>query len=110
MPGALLQRPGAEARRVSDRRHDAFRAYRAGAGGAVLSAAIGADLDLFAFAHDTILPATSRCIEITSALFDLQLELEVVISTLIVSAEEWESGLCQVLPIRREIEREGVAA
>jgi len=48
--------------------------------------------------------------EITSALFDLQLELEVVISTLIVSTEEWEHGLYQVLPIRREIEREGVAA
>jgi len=48
--------------------------------------------------------------EITNSLFDLQLELEVVISTLIVPLEEWERGLYQVLPIRREVEREGVAA
>ena len=48
--------------------------------------------------------------QITSALFDLQLELEVVISTLVVPTEEWEHGLYQVLPIRHEIDREGVAA
>lgn len=48
--------------------------------------------------------------EITSALFDLQLERDIVISTLIVSVEEWEFGLYQVLPIHREIENEGVAA
>ena len=48
--------------------------------------------------------------EITDALFDLQLELDVVISTLVVPSEEWEHGLYQVLPIRYEIEREGVAA
>ena len=44
---------------------------------------------------------------ITSALFDLQLELEVVISTLVVPEEEWNQGLYQVLPIRSEIERDG---
>ena len=48
--------------------------------------------------------------QVTDALFDLQLELEVVISTLVVPAEEWHHGLYQVLPIRQEIEREGVAA
>jgi len=48
--------------------------------------------------------------KITSILFGLELELDVVISTVIVSAEEWDHGLYQVLPIREEIERDGVRA
>jgi len=46
---------------------------------------------------------------ITDAIFDVQLELDVTISTLIVSTEEWEHGLCQVLPIKYEVDRDGVA-
>ena len=45
---------------------------------------------------------------ITDALFDLQLDLDAAISTLIVSTEEWEHGLCQVLPIKYEVDRDGV--
>ena len=47
---------------------------------------------------------------ITEALFDIQLKHEVVISTLVVSYEEWVEGLYSVLPIHHEIERDGVAA
>ena len=47
---------------------------------------------------------------VTDALFDLQLELDVVISPLIVATEEWDRGLFQVLPIRHEVDRDGVAA
>jgi predicted nucleotidyltransferase len=47
---------------------------------------------------------------ITDALFDIQLVNDVVISTLIVDNEEWDSGLYQVLPIHDEVLREGVAA
>ena len=46
----------------------------------------------------------------TEALFGLQLELEVVISKFVVPRAQWEHGLYQVMPIRREIERDGVAA
>ncbi len=47
---------------------------------------------------------------ITDALFDVELEFQVVISTLVVCEEDWERGPYQVLPIRDEIERYGVAA
>ena len=63
-----------------------------------------------------LLMLTSRALsydektQITNALYDLQLELEVVISTLVVPTEEWKHGLYQVLPIRHKIEQEGVAA
>jgi uncharacterized protein len=46
--------------------------------------------------------------ELIEALFDIQLQHAVVISTLAVAAEEWERGLCSALPIHAEIEREGV--
>ncbi len=46
----------------------------------------------------------------TDALFGLQLELDVAISTLITPTKEWEHGLAQVLPIRHEVDRDGVAA
>ncbi|MEE9295685.1 MAG: nucleotidyltransferase domain-containing protein [Phycisphaerae bacterium] len=42
------------------------------------------------------------------ALFDLQLQYDVIISLLIIPADEWFSGVYQVLPIREEIERDGV--
>ncbi|MBI5446345.1 MAG: nucleotidyltransferase domain-containing protein [Deltaproteobacteria bacterium] len=47
---------------------------------------------------------------VTDALFDVELAHDVVISTLVLTAEEWEAGPYRVLPIRAEIERQGVAA
>ena len=47
---------------------------------------------------------------ITDILFDVEMRFEVVISTLIVNLEEWQHGAYQVLAIRDEIERDGVAA
>jgi predicted nucleotidyltransferase len=44
---------------------------------------------------------------VTSALFELQLRMDVVLSTLVLSMEEWNGGFYQVLPIRGEIERDG---
>jgi predicted nucleotidyltransferase len=44
------------------------------------------------------------------SLFDLQLERRVVISLLMTSAEEWEQGAYRVMPIRGEIERDGIPA
>jgi predicted nucleotidyltransferase len=47
---------------------------------------------------------------ITAALFDVELAHDVVISTLIIPADEWATGVYRVLPIRHEIDRDGVAA
>ncbi len=47
---------------------------------------------------------------ITNALFDVEMAHDVVISPLIVPADEWFQGLYQVLAIHGEIERDGVAA
>ncbi len=66
------------------------------------------DIDLLVLTSRPVSGSQKR--EMTDALFDLQLELEVVISKLIVPLEEWEHGLYQALPIRWEVEREGVAA
>ncbi len=48
--------------------------------------------------------------QMTEALFDLELGLGVVISKLVMPLDEWEHGLHRVLPIRSEIDRDGVAA
>ena len=48
--------------------------------------------------------------DIVEALYDLQLELSVVLSTLVASLDEWDHGYFQVLPIHDEVEREGVLA
>ena len=45
---------------------------------------------------------------LTDALFDVQVAHGVVFSTLVVPTEEWEEGLCAVLPIHDEVERDGV--
>jgi predicted nucleotidyltransferase len=47
--------------------------------------------------------------QVAKALFPLQLQYNVVLSPLDVSSEEWTSGVYQVLPIRDEVERDGVA-
>jgi predicted nucleotidyltransferase len=47
---------------------------------------------------------------ITEALLDVEMEFEVVISTLVLDEEEWEYGPYHVLPIHDEVERHGVAA
>jgi len=44
------------------------------------------------------------------SLFDVQLQRNVVISLLITSSQQWEAGPYRVLPIRGEIERDGIAA
>ena len=48
--------------------------------------------------------------EITHALFELGLDMEVMFSTLVVDLQEWNEGLYQVMPIRAEIDRDGVPA
>ena len=47
---------------------------------------------------------------ITDVLFDVELQFDVVISTLVLPTEEWEQGPYLVLPIGDEIRRDGVQA
>lgn len=46
----------------------------------------------------------------TDTLLEIELKFGVVLSLLIVSEEEWLTGLATVLPIHEEIEEQGVAA
>ena len=66
------------------------------------------DIDLLVLTTRDVPPAERQVM--TDALFDLQLELDVVFSKVVVPREEWEHGLYQVLPLRKEVERDGVAA
>lgn len=66
------------------------------------------DIDLLVLTDDDLDQAQKA--RIVDALFDLQIELGVVLSILVASLKEWEDGYFQALPIRREIERDGVLA
>ena len=45
---------------------------------------------------------------VTDALYDVEMQYEVVISTLIVPRDEWEQGVYSVMPIHDEIASEGI--
>ena len=66
------------------------------------------DIDLFVL--------TSRSLSwqerdaVTDALFDVEMEFDVVVSTLVVCEEDWLRCPYQVLAIRDEVERDAVAA
>jgi predicted nucleotidyltransferase len=47
---------------------------------------------------------------VTDALFDVEMEHRVVLSTLVLSEDDWDRGPYQVLPIHDEVDRHGVAA
>jgi len=66
------------------------------------------DIDLLVLTRDQL--SWQERYRITDTLYDLQLELEVMISTLVVTTKEWREGIYQVMPIQDEIERDGVIA
>ena len=63
------------------------------------------DIDLLVLTTRPLLRAERGAI--VDALFPIQLRHDVVLSPLIVAAEEWESGVVSVLPIHAEIEEDG---
>lgn len=65
------------------------------------------DIDLLILTSRPVTRAEHE--QMTKALFPIQLDLGVVISKLIVCADDWERGIHQALPIRAEIDREGAA-
>jgi len=46
---------------------------------------------------------------IIGTLFDLQLKYHVIFSPLIVEKQDWEKGPISILPIHREIDKDGVS-
>ncbi len=64
------------------------------------------DIDLFV-AHLALLCRGVSATPSRDALFDIEMEFDVVISTLVASEEDWLHGPYQVLAIRDEVERDG---
>lgn len=66
------------------------------------------DIDLLVLMREPVTHALKR--QMTHAIFDLQLSYNVVFSMIIVPLNQWQQGICRILPIRHEIERDGIAA
>ena len=68
----------------------------------------GSDIDLLVL---TTRPVSYRQKEqMTQAVYPLELDLGAAISLLIVDQAKWDHGLCRMMPIHHEVERDGVAA
>lgn len=48
--------------------------------------------------------------QVVHLLYPLQLEYEVLFGTIQISEDDWYHGVYQVMPLRTEVERDGVAA
>ena len=66
------------------------------------------DIDLLVLTTRPITHADED--RMTEFLFQLQLDLGVMITPLVIAADEWEHGVYQAAPVRWEVERDGVAA
>ncbi len=66
------------------------------------------DIDLFVLTSQSF--SWRERDAVTDALFDIEMEFDVVISTLVASEEDWRHGPYQVLAIRDEVERDAAAA
>jgi len=66
------------------------------------------DIDLLLLTSHPVDHAMRR--RMTHTVFDLQLSHDVVLSMMIVPSADWETGVYRILPIREEVDREGVAA
>jgi predicted nucleotidyltransferase len=64
------------------------------------------DIDLLVITSRPLDQAESR--EVVGCLQPVQAAHRVIFSPLRVSVEEWDHGVYQVLPIRKEIDREGI--
>jgi uncharacterized protein len=64
------------------------------------------DIDLLVLTRDEV--NWRQHDEMIHSVFNLQLELGVMLSPVIIPAEEWEHGVSQALPLRKEVDREGV--
>ena len=66
------------------------------------------DIDLLVLTRGPVSDEVKR--RMTDVLFDLEIELGVIFSKLVVPIDEWKHGLYRVLPIRKAVDHDGVAA
>jgi predicted nucleotidyltransferase len=66
------------------------------------------DIDLLVLTSRLLTQDERR--EMAEVVLEVELRLDVLVSKLVVPSDSWDHGLYQALPIRREVEREGVAA
>ena len=66
------------------------------------------DIDLLVLTRSST--SSVDCDRVVDAIFPIELLLGVALSPLLVSAEEWRSGLIAFHPIHAEIEEQGVVA
>ncbi len=64
------------------------------------------DIDLLVLTREEL--DWRRRSAVVQALFSLQMELGVMLSPVVIEAEEWEHGVSQALPLRKEVDRDGV--
>ena len=69
------------------------------------TASAGSDIDLLVLTSDPVTPALRR--EIYSRLFDVSLNNDVPLSSVVVSERDWSEGLICHMLIHSEVEREG---
>jgi len=66
------------------------------------------DIDLLVITPREI--SRQRRHQVLDSIYEIQLTHDVVLSILFVSSHEWNSGLVSALPIRAEVDEQGVAA
>ena len=70
--------------------------------------AAASDIDLLVLTGRTVSYREKE--EMTQAVYPVELDLGVVISMLIMPEARWDRGLCRLMPIHFEVERDGAAA
>lgn len=63
------------------------------------------DIDLLVLTRRPVSRAERHAV--VDALFDIQLRHDVVLSPLVVAAQEWQAGMISALPIHDEVEEHG---
>jgi len=66
------------------------------------------DIDLLILTDEPVTWAERK--EINNSLYEIQLKYDVIISTLITTATNWNEGVFSVLPIHDEISAQGIIA
>lgn len=64
------------------------------------------DIDLLVLTREPL--GSLQRMKVIDVLFDLQLELGVMFSPVLIAAQEWDHGVAQALPLRAEVDRDGV--
>ena len=66
----------------------------------------GSDFDLLILLPKPVEPEVEETLD--RALYDLELEWSVLLSTLVYDLKVWDQPLCRAMPLHQAIEREGI--